>query len=92
MQEFTKSLDQIVAIFERNLIEQTLKHNHGNESKAARALGISKRKIQYRISKYHIDFRKIRKVYGEGDACREGWRRHSNPCKGDVQRERLLLS
>ncbi len=63
MEEFTKSLDEIVEIFERKIIESTLKDTHGNQRKAASILGISKRKIQYKIGKYGIDFRAIKKEY-----------------------------
>jgi DNA-binding NtrC family response regulator len=57
VEKFKKSLDQIVEIFERNIIEKVLNDTHGNQSKAALILGISKRKIQYKISKYGINFR-----------------------------------
>ena len=50
-----RNLDQILAEFERNMIAHTLRDMRGNQSRAARALGISKRKIQYKIRKYGID-------------------------------------
>jgi transcriptional regulator with PAS, ATPase and Fis domain len=52
MAEFINSLDKTVEIFERNIIEKALKDVSGNQTKAASALGISKRKIQYKICKY----------------------------------------
>jgi|GEM_PF-2212494 hypothetical protein len=55
-----KNLDQILAGFERNMIEKTLKDTYGNQSKAAKALGITKRKIQYKIRKYSIDCRNFK--------------------------------
>ncbi len=56
MEQLQKNLDQIINSFEKNIIEKTLKDTHGNQSKAAKLLGISKRKIQYKIKKYNIDF------------------------------------
>lgn len=50
-----KNLDQILASFEHNIIENTLRDTRGNQSRAARQLGITKRKIQYKIRKYGID-------------------------------------
>ena len=64
MAEFTNSLDKTVEIFERNIIERALKDVSGNQTKAASVLGISKRKIQYKICKYGIDFRAIKEEYG----------------------------
>jgi DNA-binding NtrC family response regulator len=63
MAEFINSLDKTVEIFERNIIEKALKDVSGNQTKAASALGISKRKIQYKICKYGIDFRAIKEEY-----------------------------
>jgi DNA-binding NtrC family response regulator len=67
--EFTKSLDQIIETFERNIVEKTLKETHGNQSKAALLLGISKRKIQYKIVKYGIDYKKIRDEHALENTC-----------------------
>jgi DNA-binding NtrC family response regulator len=63
MAEFINSLDKTVEIFERNIIEKALKDVSGNQTKAALVLGISKRKIQYKICKYGIDFRAIKEEY-----------------------------
>ncbi len=52
-----RNLDQILAGFERNMIEKTLRDTRGNQSEAARILGISKRKVQYKARKYRIDCR-----------------------------------
>jgi DNA-binding NtrC family response regulator len=65
MEEFNNSLDKAVEMFERNIIEKTLKDVSGNQTKAASALGITKRKIQYKICKYGIDFKAIKEEYGE---------------------------
>ena len=61
MEEFANSLDKIVETFERNIIEKALKDVSGNQTRAASALGITKRKIQYKIVKYGIDFRAIKR-------------------------------
>jgi hypothetical protein len=60
MDNLHKNLDQILATFERNIIEKTLRDTHGNQSKAARALGISRRKIQYKIGKYGVDCNRLK--------------------------------
>jgi Nif-specific regulatory protein len=46
--------------FEVELITETLKDTNGNQTAAARKLGISKRIIQYKIVKYRIDYRRFR--------------------------------
>jgi Nif-specific regulatory protein len=46
--------------FEVELITEALKDTNGNQSAAARKLGITKRVIQYKISKYGIDYRRFR--------------------------------
>jgi hypothetical protein len=86
--EFSKNLDQIVEIFERNIIEKTLKDAHGNQSKAAVLLGISKRKIQYKIGKYGIDYRTIKEKYGVSEQALRSWHHFAHVNKDDGQ---LLL-
>lgn len=67
-----KNLDQILESFEHNIIETTLKDTHGNQSKAARLLGITKRKIQYKIRKYGIDCHDYKILTSSGsDTCFE---------------------
>jgi len=39
---------------ERALIVKTLRENNWNKSKAARALGISRDNLRYRVKKYNI--------------------------------------
>jgi hypothetical protein len=58
--DIQKNLDQILETFERNIIQKTLKDTHGNQSKAARALGITKRKMQYKIRKYGVDCKSLK--------------------------------
>jgi Nif-specific regulatory protein len=51
--------------FEIELITEALKDTNGNQTKAARNLGITKRMIQYKITKYGIDYRRFRNTGGE---------------------------
>jgi len=48
-------LDTLVSAYERSLIIDALKDARGNQSKAAKFLGTTKRIIQYKITKYDID-------------------------------------
>jgi DNA-binding NtrC family response regulator len=41
--------------FERALLVQALERTHGNQSRAARMLGMTRRTLQYRIDKFGID-------------------------------------
>jgi len=92
MDEFPrKSLDKIVETFERNIIETTLKDTHGNQSKAALLLGITKRKIQYKIEKYGIDFRAIKERTIKNEHAFYSWHHFSHIDKGDKQWRSLLL-
>lgn len=91
MQEFTRSLDKVLATFERNIIEQTLKDTHGNQRKAAILLGITRRKIQYKIAKHKIDFRAIKDEYHATEHNLQAWH-HFSCVKGcDIQGRSLLL-
>ena len=61
-------LSSIVEAQERSLIIETLKATGGNQTKAAKVLGTTKRIIQYKITKLGIDpklFRKKNKDAGE---------------------------
>jgi len=49
-----------VRSFEEELITEALKDTNGNQTAAARKLGISKRIIQYKVAKYGIDYRRFR--------------------------------
>jgi DNA-binding NtrC family response regulator len=60
MAELQKNLDQVIASFEKSIITDTLKETKGNQTKAARILGITKRKIQYKIGKHRIDWQSFR--------------------------------
>jgi len=44
--------------FERKLIVASLAKTHGNQSRAAELLGLSRRTLQYRIEKYDISVEK----------------------------------
>jgi Nif-specific regulatory protein len=48
-------LEILVGSFERDLITDALKESKGNQAKAARILGTTKRVVQYKIQKYAID-------------------------------------
>jgi Nif-specific regulatory protein len=48
-------LDTLVGAYERSLIIDALKDARGNQSKAAKFLGTTKRIIQYKITKYALD-------------------------------------
>ncbi len=54
------SLQELVAAFERDLIEDTLKSTGGNRSQAARALRTTDRILGYRIRQYGIDCDRFR--------------------------------
>ncbi len=47
-----RTLPGIVADLERTLIRQALLKAHGNQSQAARSLGISERNLRYKLKKY----------------------------------------
>jgi Nif-specific regulatory protein len=51
-------LEQLVASYEMNLIVEALKDADGNQTKAAKLLGTTKRVIQYKVQKYGVDFKK----------------------------------
>jgi DNA-binding NtrC family response regulator len=76
--KYHKNLDQILESFEHNIIEATLKDTRGNQSKAARLLGITKRKIQYKIRKYGIDCRSYKEQLSAGSETCFEWRPQSN--------------
>jgi Nif-specific regulatory protein len=53
-------LSTVVEAQERALIINALKETNGNQTKAAKLLGTTKRIIQYRIMKLGIDARQFR--------------------------------
>ena len=52
--------ESLVAAYERELIIDALKDSRGNQTEAATLLGTTKRIIQYKITKYNIDYRRYR--------------------------------
>jgi DNA-binding NtrC family response regulator len=60
MADLHRNLDQVIASFEKSIITETLKETKGNQTRAARILGITKRKIQYKICNYKIDWQSFR--------------------------------
>jgi Nif-specific regulatory protein len=53
--------NEAVVTFEINLIEEALQQNNGNQSNAARSLGLTQRIMQYKIKKYNINYKSFRK-------------------------------
>jgi len=61
-------LRSTIADFEKQIILSALKQTYGNQSKAARRLGTTKRILAYRIRKYGID---IGQLGGTNDRTQE---------------------
>jgi Nif-specific regulatory protein len=59
-------LSSVVEAQERSLIIDTLEATGGNQTKAAKVLGSTKRIIQYKISKLGINPKLFRKSNGTG--------------------------
>ena len=55
------AFEELVAAYERELITDALKDTCGNQTDAARSLGTTKRIIQYKISKYKIDYSRFKR-------------------------------
>jgi transcriptional regulator with GAF, ATPase, and Fis domain len=55
-------LEARVGEYEKGLIEEALGRTRGNQTKAARLLGTTKRVIQYKVKKYGIDFARLRRL------------------------------
>jgi Nif-specific regulatory protein len=53
-------LASLVNTYERSLIIDAMKDAKGNQSKAARLLGTTKRIIQYKVEKYNIDTKRFK--------------------------------
>jgi Nif-specific regulatory protein len=51
---------QLVENYETELITEALKDCHGNQTKAAEKLGLTKRIIQYKIRNYQIDYKRFK--------------------------------
>jgi Nif-specific regulatory protein len=54
------SLESLIASYESELIIDALKDARGNQTQAAAILGTTKRIIQYKTTKYGIDYRRLR--------------------------------
>ena len=54
------TFDNLVAAYEKELIVDALKDTQGNQTEAADFLGTTKRIIQYKISKYNIDYTRFK--------------------------------
>lgn len=55
-------LKKTVADFEKHIISSALQQTGGNQSKAAKRLGTTKRILMYRVQKYGIDLRRFLKT------------------------------
>jgi Nif-specific regulatory protein len=53
-------LSSLITTYERSLIVDALKDAKGNQSKAARILGTTKRIVQYKVEKYGIDVERFK--------------------------------
>jgi DNA-binding NtrC family response regulator len=54
------NLRQARSVFEARLVERVLRACHGNVTRAAQALCLSRRTLQDKIQHLHIDIRRIR--------------------------------
>jgi Nif-specific regulatory protein len=54
------NFESLVAAYEREMIVDALKDSRGNQTEAARLLGTTKRIMQYKITKYNIDYTRYR--------------------------------
>ncbi len=55
VQKSDMPLDQYLEMIEKNLIEATLKKNHGIKTKTAKKLGIKTSSLYYKLEKYGLD-------------------------------------
>ena len=53
------SLDDLLSAYERIVIMEALRRNSWNRRKAAMALGISRRRLAYRLAALHFDLMAI---------------------------------
>lgn len=53
------SLDDLLSAYERIVIMEALRRNGWNRRKAAMALGISRRRLAYRLAALHFDLMSI---------------------------------
>jgi Nif-specific regulatory protein len=57
-------LEEQIAVFERELIVESLKMTQGNMAASARDLGTTSRILRYKVKKYGIDYRHFRTQKG----------------------------
>lgn len=55
----TGSLQEHMDIVEKDILVRTLKHHHGNVTKAAKDLGLSRQSLQYRLKKFLLNTREF---------------------------------
>jgi len=61
------SLEEAVATYEKELIQDALKTTRGNRAKAARLLGTTERIIGYKVEKYKIDAKRFKNKNSQDD-------------------------
>jgi len=59
-EEGNRTLGEMIANFEKEIIVEELKRSHGNMSRAARALGITERIMGLRIDKFGVDIKRYK--------------------------------
>jgi Nif-specific regulatory protein len=62
-----RRLESLVAAYERSIIVDAMKAARGNQSKAARLLGTTKRIMQYKIEKHNIDKNHFKTIKPKSD-------------------------
>ncbi|MCK5782964.1 MAG: AAA family ATPase, partial [Desulfobacterales bacterium] len=65
-EEGEATFQAMVKAYETTLIVEALKKNRGNQTKAAKLLGTTKRVIQYKIANHGIDYKKYSGVKVDG--------------------------
>jgi Nif-specific regulatory protein len=55
------SLEEAVAAYEKDLLQDALKTTRGNRAKAARLLSTTQRILNYKVRKYEVDWKRFRK-------------------------------
>ena len=68
----SRRLTEMVEDLERRLVEEALGHAHGNQSLAARELGVPEQAVRYRMRKYGIGPPR------QKQRIRQIWRKSSN--------------
>ena len=54
------SFEKMVAAYEIELLTEALKDTAGNQTETAKALGTTKRVVQYKVSQYGIEYKRFK--------------------------------